>query len=95
MQLDNSTSDAAEIYKYSKYLADKLLLGEEGLFIYGEVVRLVGVGVSKLDDGSYRQMSLFDEAFSTDDKTKKLGKMADELADKFGKNTVVKGSLLK
>ncbi|RKM57351.1 DNA polymerase IV [Butyrivibrio sp. X503] len=95
MQLDNSTSDAAEIYKYSKYLADKLLLGEEGLFIYGEVVRLVGVGVSKLDDGSYRQMSLFDEAFSTDDKTKKLGKMADELADKFGKNTVIKGSLLK
>lgn len=94
MQLDNSTSEAAEIYKYSKHLADKLLLGEDGLFNRGEVVRLVGVGLSKLDDGSYRQMSLFDEAFSADDKKQKLGKMTDALAEKFGKDAVIKGSLL-
>lgn len=94
IQLDNSTSDAKEIYRYSKYLADKLLLGEDGLFIKGEVIRLVGVGVSKLDDGSYRQMSLFDDDFKTDDRSLRLGKMADELAEKFGKNTVIKGSLL-
>ena len=47
---------------YSKELSDKLLLGDEGLFIKGEVVRLVGVSVSKLDDGSYRQLNLFDDA---------------------------------
>lgn len=60
MQLESSICDEANIFKYAKILADKLLLGENGLFIKGETIRLVGVGLTKLDDGSYRQMSLFD-----------------------------------
>ncbi len=61
MQLESSICDEQRIFRYSKELSDKLLLGENGLFIKGEVIRLVGVGLSKLDDGSYQQMSLFDD----------------------------------
>ena len=63
----------------------------------GENVRLVGVGVSKLDDGSYRQLSLFDVSFNSnnsnknDERTKRLNKMADEINLKFGKDTIKKG----
>ena len=61
MQLENSINDSNKIYRYSKELADKLLLGDNGLFIHGEVVRLVGVGVTKLDDGNFQQLNLFDD----------------------------------
>ena len=60
MQVTDLIDDELKIYEYAKILSDKLLLGDNGLFTKGEVVRLVGVGVSKIDDGSYRQMSLFD-----------------------------------
>ena len=60
MKSSDLIDDEAQIYDYAKVLADKLLLGDNGLFVKGEVVRLVGVGVSKIDDGSYRQLSLFD-----------------------------------
>lgn len=61
MQLESSIDDEQRLYRYSKELADKLLLGDDGLFIKGEVIRLVGVGVTKLDDGSYQQLNLFDD----------------------------------
>ena len=61
MQLETSICDDQRIFMYSKKLSDKLLLGENGLFMKGEVIRLVGVGVTKLDDGSYQQISLFDD----------------------------------
>jgi len=94
MQLDNSIDDADKLYTYSKILADKMLLGTNGLFIKGVNVRLVGVGVSKLDDGSYRQLSLFDTAFdNNDEKKKKLNKMADEINLRFGKDTIKKGHI--
>lgn len=99
MQLDNSTDDEKKICLSAKVLADKLLLGDDGLFIKGEVVRLVGVGVSKLDDGSYRQLNLFDDminpAFSVkSERQKKLDKMTEDLDNRFGKNTIIKGSSL-
>ena len=99
MQLDNSTDDEKKICLSAKALADKLLLGDDGLFIKGEVVRLVGVGVSKLDDGSYRQLNLFDDminpAFSVkSERQKKLDKMTEDLDNRFGKNTIIKGSSL-
>lgn len=99
MQLDNSTDDEKKICLNAKALADKLLLGDNGLFVKGEVVRLVGVGVSKLDDGSYRQLNLFDDminpAFSVkSERQKKLDKMTEDLDNRFGKNTIIKGSSL-
>ena len=62
MQLESSINDEQRLFRYSKELSDKLLLGDNGLFIKGEVIRLVGVGVTKLDDGSYQQLNLFDDA---------------------------------
>ena len=97
MQLENSIDDADKLFIYSKELADKMMLGTDGLFMKGENVRLVGVGVSKLDDGSYRQLSLFDVSFNSnnsnknDERTKRLNKMADEINLKFGKDTIKKG----
>ena len=94
MQLENSIDDADKLFIYSKELADKMLLGPDGLFMKGENVRLVGVGLSKLDDGSYRQLSLFDASFNNsnnDERTKRLNKMADEINLKFGKDTIKKG----
>ncbi len=100
MQLDNSINDEVKLFDAAKKLSDKLLLGDEGLFIKGEVVRLVGVGVSKLDDGSYRQLNLFDDftnkapAAPLDfERQKKLDKMSEELNNRFGKNTIVKGDI--
>ena len=61
MQLESSICDEQRIFNCARQLSDKILLGENGLFIKGEVIRLVGVGVSKLDDGSYQQISLFDD----------------------------------
>ncbi len=61
MQLESSIDDELRLFRYSKELSDKLLLGDNGLFVKGEVIRLVGVGVTKLDDGSYQQLNLFDD----------------------------------
>ena len=99
VQLDDSTDDENKICQNAKALADKLLLGDDGLFIKGEVVRLVGVGVSKLDDGSYRQLNLFDDIINPapsagSERQKKLDKMTEELDNRFGKNTIFKGSSL-
>ena len=99
MQLENSIDDESKIYKNAKLLSDKLLLGDNGLFMKGEVIRLVGVGVSKLDDGSYQQLSLFDDIMNpapsaNSERQKKLDKMTEELDNRFGKNTIIKGSSL-
>ena len=103
MQLDNSIDDAKAIFDCAKALSDKLLLGTFGLFAKGEVIRLVGVGVTKLDDGSYRQMSLFDmmeeksdNAPSIDtEKMKKLDAMTEKLTGAYGKGIIKKASSLK
>ncbi|WP_029230915.1 DNA polymerase Y family protein [Butyrivibrio sp. VCB2006] len=107
MKAQDLVDDEATIYEYAKVLSDKLLLGDNGLFIRGEVIRLVGVGVSKIDDGSYRQLNLFDvmskEPQKTTDssdfdkkfeKQKKLDKMSEEIDSRFGKGTIFKGSNL-
>ncbi len=58
--LSASTNDYKIILDTANALLNKLLLGENGLFIMGEQIRLVGISASNLDDGSFRQMSLFD-----------------------------------
>lgn len=111
MQLDNSINDQANLFNYSRKLCDKLLLGDNGLFVKGETIRLVGVGVTKLDDGSYRQLSLFDafdnftptkettkskhQSVIDEEKEKALSQMAMSLNTKYGKGTIKKGSSLK
>lgn len=101
LQLDNSIDDENILFTHVKTLSDKLLLGTSGLFARGEVIRLVGVGVTKLDDGSYRQMSLFDmmnekTAVPTIDssKMKKLDAMKEKLTSTYGKGIIKKASEL-
>ena len=104
MQIESSINDTDKILRYAKELSDKLLLGDDGLFIKGYAVRLVGVGVTKLDDGSYRQMNLFDDfkelnksssnikgPVVSDEKRKKLDEMTRKLNDAYGKDTIHKG----
>ncbi len=107
MQLESSINDENHLLKYSKELSDKLLLGDNGLFMKGEVIRLVGVGVSKLDDGSYQQLNLFDQGLLSPDESsfissnspgrerqKKLDAMTEKLRSEFGKDIIKKGSSL-
>lgn len=56
--LGSSTHDADLIAETALSLMRELLFSENGLFPNGEVLRLLGVGVSGLDDGSFHQMSL-------------------------------------
>ena len=59
-QLADASNRTEVLFQAAAGLADKLLLGEKGLFAEGAGVRLVGAGVTDLDDGAYRQMSLLD-----------------------------------
>ena len=107
LQLESSICDEQRIFRYSKELSDKLLLGDDGLFMKGETVRLVGVGLTKLDDGSYQQLNLFDESMlaphdkdaslfpsPTDrERQKKLDAMTEKLQKEFGKDIIKKGHL--
>ena len=60
ISLADSTRDAGILYNTATRIADELLFGNHGLFAKGLGVRLVGVGVSGIDHGQYRQMNLFD-----------------------------------
>ncbi|MBQ1598810.1 MAG: DNA polymerase IV [Lachnospiraceae bacterium] len=60
ISLADSTRDAGILYNTVTRIADELLFGNHGLFAKGLGVRLVGVGVSGIDHGQYRQMNLFD-----------------------------------
>ncbi len=54
----------------------------------GQAVRLIGVGVSGLNDG-YRQLSLWDDTNAADEKD--LQKVLDELRKRYGRNVVRRG----
>lgn len=61
--LADATDDAGVIEEMATQLAYELLRKDgTGLFARGRTVRLIGVGVSKLDRGEFRQMNLFDLA---------------------------------
>ena len=64
----------------------------------GEAVRLLGIRTSKLVDSSEPvQLSIFDMELPKppDEKHKKLNKAMDEIREKYGRNAVVKASLMK
>lgn len=55
-KLSSSTNDASVIFRNARELLQGLLYEENGIFDRGAGVRLIGVGVSTLDRGEYRQM---------------------------------------
>ena len=58
-RLTKSTDDAAVIEENACSLLRSLLYDKGGLFEAGQSIRLIGVGVSGMDDGSYEQEDLF------------------------------------
>ena len=67
--LNVPTNDPEEIYAQARVLLCDLMYGKQkgsgrtqGLFDHGDVLRLIGVGVSNLDNGENRQMDLFEWA---------------------------------
>ncbi len=55
-RLSSSTNDASVIRRSAEELLKGLLYEKNGIFDRGAGVRLIGVGVSTLDHGEYRQM---------------------------------------
>ena len=53
------TSEADVLSEEGLSLLRELLMGDDGLFVRGETVRLLGVGGSNLEEGGYRQLDLF------------------------------------
>ena len=60
MQLPDSTNSAEKIEEIATLLLKRLLFGEQGMFSRNVKIRLIGVSVTKLDRGEFRQMSMFD-----------------------------------
>lgn len=88
--LGESTNDAGSIYRTACQLAAELWNGDP--------VRLLGVRTSKLEDeDAPTQLSLFDLGDETplSEKQKSLNEALDKIRSKYGKNAVVRGTLLK
>ena len=100
--LPSSTSDASVISRTADGLMQDLLFGEDGLFLQGEVLRLIGAGVAGLDDGSFHQMSLtewaknFEEEEAQREKERekagRLDEMMRRIRSRYGENSVQKGT---
>ena len=82
--LREPTEDANEIF-------DVVLAQMERVRGKGKKIRLLGISLSKLEKpGGQRQLSLF----GRDDKNERLSRAQDSLAERFGKDSVKRASLL-
>ena len=98
-------TDKAELIESSALaLAQRLLAGPDGLFPSGMTVRLIGVGVSRLEMPQAQQLDLFtwtrehqalqkqeQEERLRKEKTEKLDAMLDSVSTRFGKGKLQKG----
>lgn len=99
-KLDAATNDAAVIERHARELLRGLLYERDGIFDRGAGVRLIGVGMSSLDHGEYRQLSLDDflqdqekEKTETADRVRqeKLRKMLQKVQSRYGNDSLRKG----
>ena len=102
--LNVPTNNAEEIYTHSQALLYDLMYGKKagtdrtpGLFSQGDVLRLIGVGVSNLDNGENRQMDLFEWARMNEgnvkqkEKNEKLNDMMNKIRSKYGADAIRRG----
>lgn len=100
-KLASSTRSEETIRKNAEELLQGLLYEENGIFDRGSGVRLIGVGVSSLDRGEYRQMDL--ESFlceqkkdqkrkAQEQKKHQLDEMMKQLQHRYGEAAVYKGT---
>ena len=91
-RLRNATNDARLIYETACALMKELT---EGLFDEGEVLRLIGVGMSDLDHGEYRQMGMEDwlqvneQNQRKKEKKEKLDEMVRKIRAQYGEGAVI------
>lgn len=91
-RLRNATNDARIIYETACALMKELT---EGLFDEGEVLRLIGVGMSDLDHGEYRQMGMEDwlqvneQNQRKKEKKEKLDEMVRKIRAQYGEGAVI------
>ena len=68
--LPDAVQDEKTILAAATELAGKLMLGEKGLFATESGIRLVGVSAANLEDGSFRQMNLWEYSSALQQKEK-------------------------
>ena len=93
-RLQKSVNDADTIFRESRRLLGELVLPADGLFANGEVLRLIGIGVSGLDRGTYHQMDLSEWAAADGkrrEKKERLEQMMNKVQARYG-NALVKGA---
>lgn len=94
IRLKQSTNDQDVICDAASALMKELT---DRLFDEGEVLRLIGVGVSGLDHGEYRQMEMEDwlkeneQNRQQSEKKKKLDEMVKKIRSQFGESAVFTG----
>ena len=92
VRLEHSTNDAGLICATASSLMKELT---ERLFDEGEVLRLIGVGVSGLDHGEYRQMGMEDWLQANEEnqlkkeKQEKLDEMVRKIRAQFGEGALI------
>ena len=91
--LPEAVQDEKTIINASMGLADRLMLGDHGIFARESGIRLVGISASNLDDGSFRQMNLWEYAADLEKKKRndRLTEMMQEINGKYGEDTIRKG----
>ena len=67
-KLPDSTNSTKILQQEALSMLRELCMGEGGVFSEGLGIRLIGVGGSGIEDGTYRQMSLFDFVGESDKK---------------------------
>ncbi|MBD3334273.1 MAG: DNA polymerase IV [Candidatus Eisenbacteria bacterium] len=83
--LENPTSDADEIYRAGRHLFQQAWSRKP--------VRLIGVGVSRIQPAACRMGSLFSPA-GEDDRRRKLTETIDRIEERFGQGKVTRAKML-
>ena len=94
--LVNSTNDAGIVFSNAQKLMRDLLFSSNGLFAEGEALRLIGVGISNLDNGQNRQMEISDWLVERkqQEKQRKLDEMMNSVRERYGEMAIMKGQHL-
>lgn len=86
MMLEQSTDITNEVYQAAVTLIRELWDGKKPL-------RLIGLSLTGLDDGTYQQFSLMDQDESRT-REEKADRVMDEIRSRFGRGMIKRGSLL-
>ena len=85
IKLENATDLTDEIYANATRLFTE--------FWKGQPLRLIGVSLTGLTDGSFEQMSLFEDT-ETKERRRKLDAAMDEIRMKFGNDKITRASIM-